>query len=148
MPRIAFPTDDGETISAHLGRASLFLVAEYEGDGEARFERRAKPQHGQHQHAAPAGAVQLHAEPHEHHDEHHDEHEHHGPDAHTGHGGVLAPIADCQTLIAGGMGQPAYEGAQRLGLTIVLTGEKRISAALAAYRAGALASDLRRVHAH
>ena len=139
MPKIAFPTDDGETISAHLGRARVFVVAEYEGEGEARFTERAKPQHGQHQ-QGPVGGIQLHDEQHEHHD--------HEPHAHSGPGGMLSPLTDCQVLIAGDMGQPAYDAAQRLGLEVVLTGQKRITEALAAYRRGEINSDMRRVHAH
>jgi predicted Fe-Mo cluster-binding NifX family protein len=140
MPKIAFPTDDGVTISAHLGRARVFVVAEYEGDGEVRFEERAKPQHGQHQHGAPAaGGIRLHDEGHGH---------GHEPHAHSGPGGMLSPLADCNVLIAGGMGQPAYDSAERLGLKVVLTGQKRIAEAVEAYRTGGLTSDMRRVHAH
>ena len=35
MKKIAFPTEDGETISLHLGRAQFFLVAtldDFSGD--------------------------------------------------------------------------------------------------------------------
>ncbi len=61
---------------------------------------------------------------------------------------MFAPIADCQVLIAGGMGQPAYDHAISAGLEVVMTGEKSISAALEAYRNGLLMSDPRRIHRH
>lgn len=137
MPKIAFPTDDGETISAHLGRARVFAVASYEDEGEVAFDERQKPQHGPRPQSATSGDIELHDHAHE-----------PGQHAHGGPGGMLASIADCDVLIAGGMGEPAYEAAQRLGLEVVLTGQKRIHEALAAYRAGTLVTDLRRVHSH
>ena len=62
------------------------------------------------------------------------------------HGGMLEPVADCQVLIAGGMGQPAFERARATGLEVILTSEHVIAKAAAAYAAGTLASDPRRIH--
>ncbi len=123
--KIAFPTDDGRTISAHFGRAQSFVVATVEGDAEPQFEQRAKAFHG--------GEGQ-----------HHEEHDHHSHD----HGGMFGPITDCQVLIAGGMGEGALQGALAQELEVILTDEKQIPAALAAYRAGTLTSDPRRLHRH
>jgi predicted Fe-Mo cluster-binding NifX family protein len=123
MKKIAFPTDDGETISAHLGRAPFFLVASVEDSGTATFEKRAKPHHG--------------------------EGEEHGQHSHSGHGmgpSMFAPIADCQILIAGGMGEGAFEYARAQELEVILPAEKNIRAALEAYRSGTLVSDPRRIH--
>ncbi len=42
MPKIAFPTEDGETISAHFGRAPFFTVVIL-NEGEApQFEKRSQ----------------------------------------------------------------------------------------------------------
>lgn len=125
MIKIAFPTEDGQTISAHLGMAPYFIVATIDGPGGPAFEQRAKAHHGS------------------------DEHNHsvEGP----GHGmaqAMFGSVADCQVLIAGGMGQPAYDQALRSGLAVIMTGEKSIQRALEAYQAGTLTSDPRRVHAH
>ncbi len=125
MKKIAFPTDDGETISPHMGRAQYFLVATLADSAEASFEKREKPHHSQ--------------------ETEHTAHEH------TGQGmgsAMFAPIADCQVLISGGMGEPAYEHARSLGLEVILPAEKNIPSALAAYRAGTLISDMRRIHKH
>jgi predicted Fe-Mo cluster-binding NifX family protein len=122
MPKIAFPTEDGQSISAHFGRAPYFMVVTLDGTAEVKSEQRSKTYHGSDDHAQ------------------HDQHSHN-------HGGMLAPIADCQVLIAGGMGQPAYDSATAAGLTVILTGEKSIAMALAAYRTNTLISDMRRVHA-
>jgi predicted Fe-Mo cluster-binding NifX family protein len=125
MKKIAFPTDDGETISPHLGRAPFFLVASLEDSGAAAFEKREKPHHG--------------------------EGEEHGQHSHSGHSlgpAMFAAIADCQILIAGGMGQPAFEFARAQSLEVILPAEKNIKAALEAYRTGTLVSDPRRIHKH
>ncbi len=121
--RVAFPTEDGKTISAHLGRAPFYLIAEYE-DGQApRFEQREKAYHdGERQHEGQSHMSHAQA--------------------------MFQAIRDCQVLISGGMGQPAYEQAIQQGLQVILTGEKDIAAALEAYRAGTLVNDPSRVHIH
>jgi predicted Fe-Mo cluster-binding NifX family protein len=135
ITRIAFPSDDGETISRHFGKAHTFTVAVVQSDGEAVFEQRER-RHLQpdHQHESPLFQLAEPASP-------------HGSGPALGFG-IFAEINDCQVLIAGGMGQPAYDRATAQGLEVILTGEKTIQAALEAYRAGRLASDMRRVHKH
>lgn len=128
--KIAFPTDDGRTISAHFGRAQSFVIATVEGDAEPQFEQRAKAFHGAHEEQGEHGE--------------HEGHDHHGHD----HAAMLSPLAGCQVLIAGGMGEAGLQDAQAQGLEVILTGEKQITAALAAYRAGTLTSDPRRIHRH
>ncbi len=121
--KVAFPTEDGQTISAHLGRAPFYLIAEYEDEKAPVFERREKTYHGA-------------------------EHQH-GGESHLSHAqSMLQPIADCQALISGGMGQPVYQQAISQGLQVILTGETSISDALKAFREGKLVSDPRLVHIH
>ena len=45
MKKIAFPTDDGETISRHLGESQFYIVALLDDIGNVTFERREKPHH-------------------------------------------------------------------------------------------------------
>jgi predicted Fe-Mo cluster-binding NifX family protein len=59
---------------------------------------------------------------------------------------MFAPIGDCQILIAGGMGEGAFEYARAQELEVILPAEKNIRAALEAYRSGTLVSDPRRIH--
>ena len=125
MVKIAFPTEDGETISAHFGRAPFFTVVTVNAPEAPQFEKRDKAFHDSAEH--------------EH--EHNHEHEH-------DHNPMFGPIADCQVLIAGGMGQPAFEHATAAGLKVLLTGEKSIRGALEAYNNGLLVSDPRRIHMH
>lgn len=122
MKKIAFPTDDGETISPHLGRAPFYIVATVDDSEKIAFEKRDKAHHG--------------AET------------EHSVDHGTMHETMFAAIKDCQVLISGGMGEPAYQHAQAQGLEIVLPAEKNIKLALEAYRAGTLVSDARRIHKH
>ncbi len=84
---------------------------------------RQKPYHSHHDHPGQAGG-------------------HNG-----GHTEMFAPIADCQVLLCGGMGQPAYQKALDAGLQVVLTGGE-LRAAVEAYLSGQVVSDLRRIHQH
>lgn len=116
--KIAFPTDDEETISRHFGSARYFQVLTLADGTQIAAERREKGGHDHHNHE------------------------------HGQHNSKFALLHDCQVLIGAGMGQPAYDKLQALGLTVYLTGEKTIAVALAKYHAGKLDNDLRRVHAH
>ncbi len=125
MTKIAITTDDGETISSHFGQAKYFQIITLDRDRRSASELREKAthQHGQgHEHDEP-GAV------------------------HPGQAMVEA-IRDCQVLITGGMGEPALNRAQAVGLQVILTGEKQIDRALEAYQKGQLTSDERRIHHH
>jgi predicted Fe-Mo cluster-binding NifX family protein len=126
--KIALPTDDSKTISAHFGRAPYFIVADISDDGKISYEQRQKAFHGS--------------------QEEHDQH-HHDEQGQGGmHQSMFGVISDCKILIAGGMGQPAYEHARSAGLDVIFTGEKDIETAVKAYLQGALESDARRVHIH
>lgn len=123
--KIAAVTEDGERLSSHFGMAPEYRVFTISGGQVQEAETRAKPHHVHH----PQG------------DDHH--HGHGG----VGHADMFAPIADCQVLLVGGMGDPAYRKAQEAGLEVVLTGGS-IQEVVRAYLAGELISDMRRVHRH
>jgi len=126
MNKIAFPSDDGRTISRHFGSAPFMVVATVQEGQPVRLEQRQKAFH-------------------EHHDEPHGYHLHQHARFQDE---LFGAISDCQVLVSGGMGQPAYDGAVQRGLQVILTGESDIDSALAAYQAGKLASDPRRIHHH
>ncbi len=115
--RIAFATEDGETISNHFGQAGSYRVIHIEDGGRTDLGLRPKAHHGQ---------------------------EGHQPSL---HGSMLDPIADCQVLVAGGMGVPAWEKARQAGLEVILAGGA-IEEAAGAFARGELASDERRLHQH
>lgn len=124
--KIAVVTQDQKNISAHFGMAPFYQVFSVE-DGEIKGqETRQKP--------------------------HHERHPKHGYDHRHEHGAghhqnMFAPIVDCQVLICGGMGSPAYAKAQAAGLDIVLTSGE-IRATVWAYLNGKISNDERRVHKH
>ncbi len=127
MKKIAFPTDDGQTISRHLGESKFYVVALLDDEGNTTFEKREKPAHNHDkEERAP---------------EHDCDHAQRGP-------ALFSPILDCQVLISGGLGRPAYDRATAQGLEVILPAQKNITDALEAYRAGTLVSDVRRIHKH
>lgn len=122
--KIAFATEDGSTISAHLGRAPYYQIFTIQDGQFVGTELIAKAHHGS-------------QEPHDHNHE----------EGHM-HTRMFAPLLGVDVLIAGGMGQPAFDAAQAMGIKPLLTGEKDIQKALQAYLAGNLATDNRRIHQH
>ncbi len=126
LSKIAVVTQDNQAVSAHFGMAPFYRVFAIENGQMIGEETRQKPHHEQH---PDHGSARQHK---------------HGADQHDD---MFAPIADCQVLICGGMGAPAYAKAQAAGLAVTLAGGE-IRAAVQAYLAGELASDLRRVHTH
>ena len=123
MPtKIAFPSDDGETISRHFGQAARFAVLTVsEGRlGPAEVRDKASHRHGEHGSA---------------------------PGAHPGQQMVEA-VSDCQVVISGGMGAPMLARLEAAGLKVVLTREESIAAAAQAFIAGTLQDDRRLVHQH
>lgn len=120
--KIAFPTNNGEKISAHFGHATHFLVVTVENGVETQRELRAKAHHGT--------PNQPHAHGHNH-----------------NHGDMVSPLADCQVLIAGGMGIPAAQAVERAGVQLIPTGIQTINAALAAFLQDKLTPEPNRIHA-
>ena len=122
--KIAAVTEDGQKVSNHFGMAPVYHVFTVDGDQILNEEQRSKPHH-------------------ERHPSHEMDHGRHP----AGHADMFAPVADCQVLLCGGMGEPAYQKAQAAGIEVVLTGGD-LHAAVQAYLSGQITSDLRRIHRH
>jgi predicted Fe-Mo cluster-binding NifX family protein len=123
--KIAAITQDGKSISSHFGMADKYLIFEVQ-DGQIVSQNEVdKPHHAVHPDHEAQGS----------------RHEGHG------HDDMFAPLRDCQVLLAGGMGGPAYQKALDTGLEVVLSGGQ-IKSALEAYLRGELHSDPLRVHKH
>jgi len=60
---------------------------------------------------------------------------------------MFAPLTDCQVLIAGSMGTPAYAAARGAGLEVILTTEPTIERALQGWLTGTLVNQATLVHA-
>jgi predicted Fe-Mo cluster-binding NifX family protein len=104
--KIAAVTEDGVTISQHFGRAPYYVVLTVEDGQVVNREQREKVAHGR----GADGHVHV-------------EGVAHGFDAASQdtHGRMAAPIADCQVLLARGMGMGAYESLQQAGIRPVIT---------------------------
>ena len=121
--RIAAVTENHEKLSSHFGMAPYYRVFTVEDGKVFSEEKRSKPFH-----------------------DHQEQHSHNHLGFH-GHADMFAPIQDCQVLLCGGMGGPAYQKALAAGLEVVLTGGE-IEPALQAYLNGEITSDMRRIHHH
>jgi predicted Fe-Mo cluster-binding NifX family protein len=120
--KIAFPTDDGETISRHFGQALHFKVLTLSDGRLGPPDLRDKPNHRHGDHAAPGVA-------------------------HPGQQMVEA-VSDCEVVISGGMGAPMLARLEAAGLKVYLTREESIAAAAQAFLNGTLQDDRRLVHQH
>ena len=131
--KIAIPTDDGVTISRHFGRARAFLIVTLEDGEVAGQELRELPDAGDHDH--------------HHHD--HDHHHHpHGMGGNPAHMAKFEYVRDCQFLIGGGMGAPAMNRLQAMGIQVALTDQKQIADLLDEVKSGRVKHNPRRVHHH
>jgi arsenate reductase len=144
--KIAAASEDGTTISAHFGRAPFYVVTTVAGGKVVGREQREKPAHGRHAgghdheghgHVAPAGPAEIHLDA---------GGSSSGPAAQDGHASMAAPIADCDVVLARGMGQGAYRSLRSAGIEPVLTDELGIDAAVAGYVAGTLEHQPERLH--
>ncbi len=130
--RIAAISDDGITISQHFGRAPLYVVLTAE-DGKI-VNREARPKAGHHTFAAterpPAPG------------------ERHGYDvgSQAKHASMAETIADCQVLLAGGMGWGAYESLTSYNIEPLVTDVQNIDEAVQLYLAGNLPNLMERLH--
>jgi len=120
--KLAIPTDDGAVISSHFGQAKFFRVITLENDQIVSSELREKASHQHGEHTHPAGV-------------------------HPGQRMVEA-IADCQALLSGGMGAPAYDRAVAAGLKVILTQQKSIDSAVSSYITGTLVNEPLLFHVH
>lgn len=121
--RLAFVSDDGETISSHFGRAQHYVVISL-SDGEING-REIREKFSPHS----AGGQQQ------------DQHDHQEK-----HRRMVQPIQDCQLVVARGMGYGAHQHLESAGLDIILTDLSSIDEAVQAYVAGELSHQPDRLH--
>lgn len=135
MIKIAAVSEDGETISAHFGRAPFYVVVSVDQGRVLSRETRDKLGHAQF-----AGE--------------HDEGPHeadprgHGFDAvsQDRHARMVTAIADCGVLLARGMGAGAFASMQQAGIEPIVTDIEDIGAAVEAYLAGNLRNQVEKLH--
>jgi len=129
--KIAAVTEDGVTISQHFGRASYYVVLTVEDGQVVGREQREKVAHGR----GADGHVHV-------------EGQGHGFDAASQdtHSRMAAPIADCQVLLARGMGMGAFQSLTQAGIQPVITDIAAVDEAITAYVAGTLTNHTERLH--
>lgn len=118
--KIAFPTDDGETISRHFGQARYFKVVMLldRRIGASELRDKANHRHGQHTETEVTHPGQL----------------------------MVETVADCQAVISGGMGTPMLARLEAAGLNVYLTSETSIGEAAKAFLEGTLKHEPGLVH--
>jgi predicted Fe-Mo cluster-binding NifX family protein len=132
--KIAVVSDNETTISQHFGRAPYYVILSIENGkivNKEKYERGA------------AGTCACgHSEGQEHH------HASHGNDGESEakHNRMVDPIADCQVLIAGGMGYGAYQALKSRNLDVYITAQSAIEKAVELYLAGKLDNLMERLH--
>ena len=133
--KIAAVSEDGVTISQHFGRAPFYIVVTVENGKIIARERRDKMGHAQF-------AGELHE------DSHGEDPRGHGfdPAAQNRHIRMTAAIADCEVLLARGMGAGAYESMKQANIRPVVTDVVNIDDAVQAYLAGSLADHVEKLH--
>jgi predicted Fe-Mo cluster-binding NifX family protein len=129
--KIAVVTDDHRTISAHFGRAVYYEVFTISDGKVTGRETLPKPSHNQ-----------FANEPHDELGFAHGQ----GPAAESRHARMFTPILDCQFLLAGGMGQGAYDGLKEVGVQPVVTDIRDIEQAVKDYLDGKLVDHTERLH--
>jgi predicted Fe-Mo cluster-binding NifX family protein len=130
--KIAVISDNGTTVSQHFGRAPYYVVITAEDGKIVDKEKREKPGH---QSFAPHQGHHAHEEGHG-----------YGAGAQSRHASMAEPIADCQVLIAGGMGWGAYENLTSRGIETIVTDIKNIDEAVKLYLEGKLLNLQQRLH--
>ena len=130
--KIAFITDDGETISQHFGRASHYLVVKVAEGQIIEREMRDKLGHNQY--------VKAEEDPNHTHGS--------GMDSasHRKHHQMADAISDCDVLICGGMGRGAYQSMQSFGIRPIVTDRVNIDEALQDFFEGNLKDLTEKLH--
>lgn len=133
--KIAAVSEDGVTISQHFGRAPLYMVVTIEDGKIVSREKREKLGHNQF-----GGETHQAA--------HGEDPRGHGfdPIAHDRHARMVTAIADCQVLLARGMGAGAYESMQQAHIRPVVTDVANIDEAVQAYLASSLKDHIEKLH--
>jgi predicted Fe-Mo cluster-binding NifX family protein len=128
--KIAIVTDDGRSVSPHFGRAGSYLVFTV-ADG-AVVAREMRPKAAPHRDGERFDGS--------------DDGSHDGPAAHQRHDQMIAPIADCASVVARGMGRGAYDRITAAGIQPVVTDIGDPDEAALACADGTIANLVERLH--
>jgi predicted Fe-Mo cluster-binding NifX family protein len=130
--KIAAISDDGVHISQHFGRAPYYVVVTVEG-GEI-VDSETRPKAGHHTFAAQEHPRLAPGERHG-----------YDPGSQAKHQSMAESIADCEVLIAGGMGMGAYESLKGYGIRPIVTDMEDIREAVLRCADGNLPDHMERL---
>ncbi|MCF7796855.1 MAG: hypothetical protein K9N11_02230 [Lentisphaeria bacterium] len=142
--KLAFATNDGETIHAHFGQAQYYEIVELDDSGITSRER--VPKFGLH--GSDDSASHGHGQGQGHAERHGGGGMGHGMGRGERHRAMFERIAGCDYLVARGMGESAVMNAAGTGLQVILCDEKTIDAAVEKFLRGELMHNSGRVHKH
>ena len=131
--KIAIATDDGRTVSMHFGRAAHYAVLTVESGAVVARELRLK--------FAPNGTPAA-----VHEDEPPGQVHRMGPAAQNRHDAMAAAIADCSSIICGGMGQGAYDRIAANGIKPIVTDIRDVDQAALEFAAGTIVDHSELLH--
>jgi predicted Fe-Mo cluster-binding NifX family protein len=134
--KIAAVSEDGVTISQHFGRAPFYVVVTVENGQIVSREQRDK-----------LGHAQFAGDPHTE-EAHGEDPRGHGfdPAAQNRHTQMAAAIADCDALLARGMGAGAYQSMEQAKIRPILTDIPTIDEAAKAVASGQIVDHTERLH--
>ena len=134
--KIAAVSEDGVTISQHFGRAPFYVVVTVENGQIVSREQRDKLGHAQF-------AGEPHAE-----EAHGADPRGHGfdPAAQNRHARMASAIADCDVLLARGMGAGAYQSMEQAGIRPIITDVPAIDDAVKAVVSGQIVDHREKLH--
>ncbi len=130
--KIAVVSNNGMRISAHFGRAQQYVVFTVEDGRVVGREVRRKPVHQcGHQREGGAHPAEDHG---------------FGAQAEARHSDMIAPIQDCDVLLARGMGRGAFLSLQQEGIRPIITDILDVDEAVQALLRGTLEHHPERLH--
>jgi predicted Fe-Mo cluster-binding NifX family protein len=131
--KVAFVTDDGNTISPHFGRAMYYEVLTINNGKITNRERREKAGHH---------TFYKHEEHREHHGQGHGNDEHSQHKHHT----MTANILDCGILVARGMGNGAFQHILNANIKPIITNTAKIDDAVQEIVNGTIVNHVEKLH--
>ncbi len=139
--KLAVVTDDGETISAHFGRAKFFQIYTLVDGVITASERIEKVahQHGHNHddHAQANGNVQIQSGA---------AVVQQGQEEAARHADMFAPLKGCAVVLARGMGYGAHTGLNAVGVQPIITDIRLITDAIKAYTDGTIVDHPEKLH--
>jgi predicted Fe-Mo cluster-binding NifX family protein len=135
--KIATVSDNGVTISQHFGRAPLYVVVTVENGKIIAKETRER---GGNTCACGHGSAPVQAE------DCHDGHKHDSAQSQSKHTSMADAIADCNVIIARGMGYGAYASLKSRNLEPIITDVAEIDQAVKMYLDGKLVNYMEQLH--